>query len=144
VNSYLLSKRLWDLVYSADLPANTRYYGMVDDAGGFMPGCAVNVPGFVASGPTGVASAERFGWDTDGSYGDWYGAHELAHTWGREDVPFCGAEGGTYPYPDGRVSPTLAGDSAIYGFDILTRAIYGPGWKDVMGFCPYQWVSDFT
>jgi hypothetical protein len=144
VNSYLLSKRLWDLAYSPDLPANTRYYGMVDGGGGFMSGCAVSVPGFVASGPTGMPSAERFSWDTDGSYGDWYGAHELAHTWGREDVPFCGAEGGAYPYPDGRISPTLSGDSAIYGFDIFTRAIYEPAWKDVMGFCPYQWVSDFT
>jgi len=144
VNSYLLSKRLWDLAYSPNLPANTRYYGMVDDAAGFMAGCAVSVPGFVASGPTGIPTAERFGWDTDGSYGDWYGAHELAHTWGREDVPFCGAEGGPYPYPDGRISPTLTGNSAIYGFDIFTRAIYEPGWKDVMGFCDYQWVSDFT
>ena len=144
VNSYLLSKRLWDLAYSPDLPANTRYYGMVDDAGGFMRGCAANIPTFVASGPTGMPTG-NFSWDTDGTYGDWYGGHELGHAWGRYHAEFCGALGGQpYPYPNGRISPTLSGDSAIYGFDVFTRAIYEPGWKDVMTYCDHEWVSDFT
>ena len=30
--------------------------------------------------PTGSGAG---GWDTDGSYGDWYGGHELAHSFGR-------------------------------------------------------------
>ena len=144
VNAYLLSKRLWDLAFNPDLPANTRYYGMVSDAGGFMPGCATAIPSFVAAGPTGVPSAELFNWDTDGSYGDWYGAHELAHAWGRPDAPFCGATGNPYGNANGRISLTLSGNSAIYGFDTFTRTIYEPSWKDVMSFCDYQWVSDIT
>jgi hypothetical protein len=149
VNSYLLSKRLWDLAYSPSLPANTRYYGMVDDAGvndasGFMRGCAAGIPSFVASGPTGVPTG-NFSWDTDGTYGDWYGGHELGHAWGRYHAEFCGAQGGQpYPYPDGRISPTLTGSSAMYGFDVFTRAIYEPSWKDIMTYCEYEWVSDFT
>jgi hypothetical protein len=58
---------------------------------------------------------------------------------------FCGATGGaSYPYPDGRISPALTGATALYGFDILNRAIYDPNWKDVMTYCQSEWVSDFT
>jgi hypothetical protein len=115
---------------------------MVEDTAGFMRGCAAAIPDHVASGPDGPGT---FGWDTDGSYGDWYGGHELSHTFGRFHAEFCGATNGApFPYPDGRISPTLSGDKAIYGFDIETRDIYGPDWKDVMTYCPLQWVSDFT
>lgn len=143
VNNFLSAKRLFDLASSTDVPTNGRYYGMVDDGGGFMRGCALGIPSFVASGPDGTPAAGS--WDTDGTYGDWYGGHELGHSEGRFHAEFCGATGGrSFPYPDARISPTLTGNSAIYGFDIVTRDIYGPDWKDVMSYCPYQWVSDFT
>ena len=57
-------------------------YAMVDDradmgsltGSGFIRG--MGLPGVnVASGPTGPSS---WGWDNDGSYGDWYGAHGIA------------------------------------------------------------------
>jgi len=38
----------------------------------------------------------------------------------------------------------LTGNTAIYGFDISNKAIYGPSWKDVMTYCSNEWVSDFT
>ncbi len=143
VNSFLYAKRFWDRTHGL-VPPETRYYGMVDDGGGFMPGCAGGTPSFVAAGPTGEPRPSRFDWDTDDTYGDWYGAHELAHTWARRDVPFCGAGNGPYPYPGGRISPVLSGDGAFFGFDIVTRDIYEPSWKDLMSFCPNQWISDFT
>jgi hypothetical protein len=130
-----------------------RVYGMIDDSGAFMRGCAP-VPGFAASGPTGdpgVNVKPGEGWDFDGSYGDWYGGHELAHTYGRHHAAFCGAEGGVaYPYPAGRISPdfTFGNQSSIvaqiFGFDIATREIYGPIWHDLMTYCERQWMSDFT
>lgn len=130
-----------DYLMHSDIPAGARYYGMVSDAVDRMRGCAP-VPGYVASGPTGV---KTWGWDFDGSYGDWYGGHELAHTYGRSHANFCGATGGSaYPYANGRISPSLTGNSAIYGFDIGTRAIYEPDWRDVMTYCDNQWLSDFT
>ncbi len=144
VNSSLMAKKLWDIIFfwTNNVPFGARYYGMVDDRGGFMRGCAIGIPGFTSSGPTGTGT---FGWDFDGSYGDWYGGHELAHDWGRQHANFCGAAGGAaYPYPGGRISPSLTGRDALYGFDIGTRAIYGPTWKDVMTYCTNQWVSDFT
>jgi hypothetical protein len=118
------------------------YYGVVDDGGGFMRGKAAGIPGTIAAGPAG---SSNWGWDFDGSYNDWYGGHEIAHTRGRYHAEFCGAGGGTaYPHTSGRISPTTSGATAIYGFDIVNRTVYAPTWKDVMTYCSNQWISDFT
>lgn len=144
VNSTLWTKKIWDIAYfwTNNIPLYAHYYGMVDDRGGFMRGCAMDIPHYISSGPTGT---DTWGWDTDGSYGDWYGGHEVAHTYGRFHAMYCGATGGVaYPYATGRISPTTSGNSAIYGFDSGNRAIYPPTWRDVMTYCTFQWVSDFT
>jgi hypothetical protein len=146
VNARLMNAKALDVIFRwfgwSDIPTSSHYYGMVSDGGGFMRGCAVNIPHTVASGPTGNSN---WGWDFDGSYGDWYGGHELAHTYGRFHAMYCGAGGGAaYPYGAGNISPTATGSSALFGFDINTKAIYGPAWKDVMTYCANQWISDFT
>lgn len=138
LNGWLWVTRGLDVLFGGE-DSRTRYYGMVRDDGGFMRGCAAGIPGIVASGPTG---ATMYAWDTDGSYGDWYGGHELGHTLGREHANFCGATGGgPYPYPEGRIS---SADNAFYGFDSQFRRIYPPTWRDVMTYCNNQWISDFT
>ena len=127
VNALLLRKKIWDFITFSGIPWEAHYYGMVSDGAGFMRGCAMDIPAYVASGPTGTGT---WGWDFDGSYGDWYGGHELAHTYGRGHANYCGAEGGpAYPYTGGRISPSLTGNTALYGFDIGTRAVYGPTGK---------------
>lgn len=142
VNALLLANKIWDIITFSSIPIGSHYYGMVSDAVGFMRGCAIDIPGSVASGPTGSST---WGWDFDGSYGDWYTGHELGHTYGRGHANFCGAsDGPSFPYSSGRISPVLTGNSAIYGFDIGNRAIYGPDWKDVMTYCDNQWLSDWT
>jgi hypothetical protein len=141
LHGYLALTKLLRMIFSGE-DGRTVYYGVVDDGGGFMRGKAAGIPGTIAAGPSGT---DNWGWDYDGSYNDWYGGHEIGHTRGRSHAEFCGAGGGTaYPYPTGRISPALTGNTAIYGFDITTRAIYGPDWKDVMTYCSNQWVSDFT
>jgi len=141
LNALLAFNKAINMIFSGESPS-VVYYGIVDDGGGFMRGRAMGIPGTVASGPTG---SDSWGWDFDGSYGDWYGGHEIGHTRGRYHAEFCGATGGaSYPYTGGRISPSLTGNNAIYGFDIATRAIYGPNWKDVMTYCSNQWISDFT
>ena len=138
-------------VNSPDEPAQPRLriYGMVDDGGGFMRGCS-GIPSHFASGPTGKPGVNAnpgsaSTWDFDGSYGDWYGGHELGHAFGRSHANFCGAENGSsYPYLEGRISPTLGSDNSIYGFDIETRTLYPAYWKDMMTYCPNEWLSDFT
>lgn len=115
-----------------------------------MRGCAL-LPGMVGSGPTGLPGTKwnpsGATWDSDGSYGDWYGGHEIGHGLGRKHVLCRGDEDKpdlSYPHPNGRISPSLSGDDAIYGFDIATRQIYGPDWHDVMTYCDKQWISDYT
>lgn len=141
LHGWLALGKIFRILFSGEDP-RVVYYGVVDDGGGFMRGKAAGIPGTIAAGPSGN---DTWGWDTDGSYNDWYGGHEIGHTRGRYHAEFCGAGGGVaYPYTSGRISPATSGPTAIYGFDITTRAIYGPTWKDVMTYCDNQWVSDFT
>jgi hypothetical protein len=126
-----------------DDDANLRYYGMIDDGGGFERGKG-SFNRHVASGPVGTGD---WGWDFDGSYGDWYGGHELGHTFDRKHAEFCGAAGGDpYPYWFGDISPTRWSESpdALYGFDIETQEVYPPDWKDLMTYCDNLWISDFN
>jgi hypothetical protein len=141
LHTWLALAKLLRIIFSGEDP-RVVYYGVVDDGGGFMRGKAAGIPSTIAAGPSGTGT---WGWDFDGSYNDWYGGHEIGHTRGRYHAEFCGATGGApYPYPSGRISPVLTGNTALYGFDITTRAIYGPTWEDVMTYCNNEWVSDFT
>ncbi|HSE17958.1 MAG TPA: hypothetical protein VLB46_12960 [Pyrinomonadaceae bacterium] len=151
-NAQLTTIRRLDVSNGTD--QRTHYYGMVYDARDFfMRGSASALPDTpdptaVASGPTGDPEG---GWDTDGSYGDWYGGHELAHTFGRLHPGFC--DGNTeddneYPFTDGQLSNSNA---AFVGFDvgdaslgIPMRALPGPQWHDVMTYCDQQWMSSYT
>ncbi len=148
LNAQLFTSWVWNHRHLVLIPGDMRYYGMVDDGGQFMRGCAP-VSGNIASGPTGTST---FGWDFDGSYGDWYGGHELGHAYGRFHVlgeapggAQCGTEsGGILRHPNGRISGSLAGSGSIFGFDVATLTILPPTSGDVMTYCNNQWVSDFT
>ena len=151
VNAQLAAIRALDVSGGTD--RRTHYYGFVSDAGFFMRGSAAGIPGSpdpstVASGPTGSAT---WGWDTDGSYGDWYGGHELGHTFGRfHPGSGCGesSDDPQFPYPNGQ----LASDDSTYcGFDvgdpafgIPPAALPGTLWHDVMTYCQRQWLSAYT
>jgi hypothetical protein len=151
-NAHLTALRALDVAGGRD--PGTHYYGMVADGGGFMRGLANAIPGTpdpsaVASGPTGVG----YPWDTDGSYGDWYGGHELAHTLGRRHPGFCGnpTQGNddpAFPFANGQLSNA---DGAFTGLDvgdsdlgITAAALPGTTWHDVMTYCDYQWLSSYA
>ena len=151
INTFVRGIRTTDVLGGVD--ARTHYYGLVSDGGGgfFMRGLASGIPGAadpstVASGPTGP---NTWGWDLDGSYGDWYTGHELGHTYGRFHAEFCGAAGGApYPFVNGQLSNA---DGAFVGFDtgdpahgLPMRALPGTIWHDVMTYCTFQWLSTFT
>lgn len=132
-----------------------RYYGMAIDTAGFMRGLAVDIPSTVASGPAGVPGLNHnpgnaSAWDFDVSYGDWYGGHELGHTYGRSRVACSGAEKGvdySYPYSSGSISPTPQSQwdsNAIYGLDASGPTVIPPSWRDVMTYCANEWISDYT
>jgi hypothetical protein len=149
-NAQVAAVRNVDVNNGAD--ARTHYYGLVSDGGGFMRGCsaipAKADPSAVGSGPTGCCD---FGWDTDGSYGDWYTGHELGHTFGRIHIGSgCGdvPSDPFYPFPAGQLS---GADEAFVGFDVgdssagrPIAALPGTGWHDEMSYCDYQWISSYT
>src|SRR5262245_26954292 len=149
INASLIALRAVDVAAGTD--QRTHYFGLVDDGGGFMRGLASGIPsgpspGTVASGPTGSST---FGWDEDGSYGDWYTGHELGHTLGRLHAEFCGAGGGgPFPFANGQLSDA---DGRYVGLDagdpllaLPMRALPGVTWHDVMTYCDNQWLSSFT
>lgn len=153
VNAQLAAIRALDVSGGAD--RRTHYYGMVSDGGFFMRGSAAGIPatpdpGTVASGPTGSGA---WGWDTDGSYGDWYGGHELGHTFGRRHPGFCGetSDDPSYPFANGQL---VNGEDAYFGFcgfdagdpsvSLPPAALPGTAWHDVMTYCQRQWLSSYT
>ena len=84
-----------------------------------MRGCA-GVPS--TPDPTAVGSGSNghrdMGVDFDGSYGDWYGGHEIGHTFGRKHPGFCGEtqdDLANYPFPNGQLSNA---DGNFGGFDV--------------------------
>jgi len=154
-NAQLTAIRRQDVSNGTD--QRTHYYGMVFDAGldeNFFRGGASALPDVpdptaVATGPTG--SPNEGGWDTDGSYGDWYGGHELAHTFGRLHPGYCDdntRDDKKFPFDDGKISDP---DAAFVGFDvgdeslgIPMQALPGYIWHDVMTYCQPQWLSSYT
>lgn len=151
INAQLAAIRALDMSAGAD--PRTHYYGMVSDGGFFMRGCAAGIPATadpstVASGPTGPGA---WGWDFDGSYGDWYGGHELGHTFGRLHPGFCGETKDDlkgYPFPNGQLADA---DGSFVGFDVgdpvlglPMTALPGQTWTDVMTYCASEWLSPYT
>ncbi|CAN7769763.1 hypothetical protein LJR245_007474 [Rhizobium leguminosarum] len=151
LHQHLLTLRQADMNSGWD--PRTHYYGFVSDHAGFFRGAANNVPitaapNTVAVGPCGKAGAGY--WDDDGSYGDWYGAHELAHTFGRMHPGFCdqSSDDPHFPHADGTISD--AAEDCV-GFDVgdpslnlPMRACPHEKWKDFMTYCDWQWVSKYT
>jgi len=146
------------------------YYGMISDGAGFFPrGQAIYSQSSV--GPSGTPCSPfslGCGWDTDGSYADWYAGHEMGHTLGRahpnagSDNPAtpntsenCGHSRSDpgFPYGDTTHSraPIGPADNSMEGFDVgdatfgIQKAVYPSSiWNDVMSYCSNQWLSDYT
>lgn len=139
-NSIAKTLRQFDIAYGNLDDRRVVYYNMIDDGGRFIRGKAAGIPGSVATGPTGMGT---WGWDEDGSYGDWMAGHEIAHTRNRKHAEYCGAKGGSsYPYSGGDLGPD---DGTFYGFNVGEMAVYSPFvYHDIMSYCDYVWVSDYT
>ena len=66
-------------------------------------------------------------------------AHELGHNLNLLHAP-CGGAGS----PDGRF-PYRDGSSGVWGYDVATGVVIDPAlYKDVMGYCNPDWVSDYS
>lgn len=144
------------------VPADRFLYGLITDEAGWFPRGQACCGEKLATGPAGPAG----GWDTDTTYADWYTGHEIGHTLGRAhpvpagDDPETEAEEGCghsrsdpgYPYSGAFIGPGSGGPGdRVWGFDAgdpafgLGPAVYPDTvWRDVMSYCDYQWVSDYT
>lgn len=154
IHNFMLQLRQSEI--NAGRDPRTHYFGLISDEAGFFRGAANTVPvnanpGVVAVGPVG-RPRNSFKWDDDLSYADWYGAHELAHSFGAFHPGFCNGQPrdprSTFPYADGRLSD---GTEDCVGFDVgdatlslPMRAYAHEIWHDVMTYCEYQWVSKHT
>lgn len=137
--------------FVATLPAQdprTRFYGLVSDAGGnFMRGCS-GIGGRFGSGPTGPAPA-RYAWDTDGTYADFYGAHEIGHMYGRRHPGACGETDNDDPPGAGLLGgPDLDHQGIDAGNTTLGLPFqlydWRDSWTDVMTYCDNEWISSHT
>ena len=139
---------------------HTHYVALVINAGGFMRGCSSGIPDspdttVVASSPTGnTAFGPRPGnvlGDMDGSFGDWYGGHELAHGFGRKHPGFCNnnsSDDGSFPNPNGQISDNLQTYVGLDKGDTLNainQTVISPFAFDIMTYCNQpQWFSAYN
>jgi hypothetical protein len=66
-------------------------------------------------------------------------AHEVGHAHGREHAPCGGANGvdPSFPYQGATIG--------VWGYNIFTKVFISPTkGRDMMGYCPNEWVSDYT
>lgn len=132
----------------------TRYYGLIHDTGGFFRGAASEIPSgarpqTVAAGPCGSPRGS-LAWDSDASYGDWYGAHELAHTLGRFHPGFCGDQDASDPnFPNAGGLISNPAENA-FGVDLgdanlnIPMRLLPHEAHDLMTYCDEQWISPYT
>lgn len=158
-NAQLASIRATEV--NAGTDPRTHYMGLVINTGGFMRGCSDGVPdddpdpSVVASSPTGDTGGlnsrpRNTTGDTDGSFGDWYGGHELMHTFGRKHPGFCGGnshDDDDFPNPNGQISDNL---QTFVGFDRgdsangISPKVISPFRFDIMTYCDQpQWFSSY-
>lgn len=131
------------------IPDDELIYSMIWDepALPFPRGFAT---GGVSSGPTGTGT---WGWDNDGSYGDWYMGHEVGHNVGRAHPSQGNSCGHSASDPGFPYAGAAIGSGDMWGFDVgdiglngaLTRRVYpNSQWRDMMSYCDRQWISDYT
>ena len=65
-------------------------------------------------------------------------AHELGHAMGLYHAPCGDAEGPdpSFPYMDGSIG--------AWGYDFRDGRLVNPYTKDLMGYCGYEWISDYS
>ena len=65
-------------------------------------------------------------------------AHELGHNLSLLHAPGCGAGGPDpeYPYEDGSIGS--------WGYDFLNESLVSPATSDIMTYCDFQWIGDYS
>ncbi|NUP11367.1 MAG: hypothetical protein HOW73_35420 [Polyangiaceae bacterium] len=116
------------------------YYGIFDPESSVQqycsPGWCVLGLGFVGD-PGATYSRAAIGVGFAGEESVWSAVHEVGHNHGLLHSP-CGVQDAdpNYPY--------AGGETAVWGMDILDHELYPPTYKDLMGYCTPNWISDYV
>jgi len=140
----------------------THYYALMPSLklsdGNFdeMRGCSDTPPtvNFMAVG-SGPAGKLAYAWDVDESAADWYGGHEIAHTFGRlhaKQRKNCRGplenQDPNYPNPHGYLSindaQLVAVDTGDAAAGVPISIMPTSKWSDVMTYCEHLWISKYT
>jgi hypothetical protein len=160
-NAQLAALRGLDVLMN-NVDSRTHYLALVSNVGFYMRGCASGIPATpdpttVASSPTGNPAGPgpvpvNVTGDTDASWGDWYGGHELTHTYGRAHPGFCNGNSKddlAFPYPNGQISDNAGTNTGLDVGDVIQavplRVLPGEAIFDIMTYCNQpQWLSPYT
>jgi hypothetical protein len=122
--------------------ADVYYYGLLAPTSSFSSFCSggcVTGLSTVVSNPSTSYLRASIGVGFSGQSSANTMAHEVGHAHGREHAPCGGANGvdPDYPYSGAQLG--------VWGYNILTKAFISPTkGRDMMGYCPNEWVSDYT
>lgn len=122
---------------------NVYYYGILapaQSAGQFCGyGCVAGLSVQAGANDQWGRSSVGIGYFPDGSALDAPDtmAHELGHAHGLPHAPCQVQDAGQFPYPGGAIG--------VWGYDAITKQLLNPqSYKDVMGYCDPDWISDFN
>jgi hypothetical protein len=123
-------------------PADVYYYGLLAPTSSFSSFCSggcVTGLSTVVSNPSTSYLRASVGVGFSGQSSANTMAHEVGHAHGREHAPCGGADGvdPDFPYTGAQLG--------VWGYNILTKTFISPTkGRDMMGYCPNEWVSDYT
>jgi hypothetical protein len=122
--------------------ADVYYYGLLAPTSSFSSFCSggcVTGLSTVVSNPSTSYLRASVGVGFTGQSSANTMAHEVGHAHGREHAPCGGANGvdPDFPYTGAQIG--------VWGYNILTKTFISPTkGRDMMGYCPNEWVSDYT
>lgn len=146
--NYMIQKR------AADPTPDVYYYGAFAPTSSFATFCSSGcVAGLssIPSSPSNYSQKASIGLAYGGNANDQMAtgqtmAHEVGHGHGRSHAPTnyntqgCAQPSGidpSYPYSNGAIG--------VWGYNIINSSPIDPSqYFDIMGYCAYDWVSDYT
>ncbi|NUP04542.1 MAG: hypothetical protein HOW73_00595 [Polyangiaceae bacterium] len=125
---------------NASVEFDEYYYGLFEPSDSFNQYCVdscVAGLGFIGQA-SGEYSRSAIGLGYAGDVAAWTAVHEVGHNHGRPHSPCGNVEGADPAYPH------AGGSIGTWGMDIFGHQMVSPDFKDMMGYCEPNWISDYV